>query len=212
MKAIDPIFIAYGLITLFLLIATFIILKKSLSMVNYLFSLSPLLLAFVGALNMLNYFINVPDLLSRTLYLLATLGIFFASVYIFEGDQLIHDLNIMGFTTLYIIYALALSFYVQLHYDSLPVSLIHFSIIIPVLISLFYYSKVKSLIPESKMAINTLIIGAFIMCFGSIMRGYYFLTVSPQGDFLPGLGIIIVGIIIVILSFTAFSSKQSTPK
>ena len=210
MKAIDPIFFSYGLITIFLLVATIIILRKSLSTVNYLFSTSPLILAIVGTLNMLGYFFDVPDLLSRTLYLLATLGIFFASVYIFEGNQLIHDSKIMGFTIVYVIYAFVLSSYIHLHYESLPVSLIHFSMIIPVIFSLYSYYKLRDLMPESKMAITTLIIGAFIMCIGSILRGYYFLTVQPNGDFLPGLGLIIVGIIIVILSFTTFSSKQAS--
>lgn len=212
MEAINSIFIAYGLITIFLLVTTFIILRKSFSTVNYLFSTSPLILAIVGALNMLGYFIYVPDLISRTLYLLATLGIFYAGVYIFEGKHLIRDYKIMGFSIIYVIYSLALSLFIESHYESLPVSLIHFSIIIPVILSFYYYYKLRSLMPESKTAITTLIIGAFIMCIGSIMRGYFFLTVSPHGDYLPGLGLIIVGIIIVILSFTTFSSNDSTSK
>jgi len=57
------------------------------------------------------------------------------------------------------------------------------------------------------MAINSLIVGAFITCIAPIMRGYYFLTVSPHDDFLAGLNLIIVGIIIDIISFTIFSSK-----
>jgi len=109
-EIIDPFFISYTLITIFLLVGSFFILRKSLSTVNYLFSLSPLTLAIVGILNMLRYFVIVPDFIPHSLYLLRTLGIFFAGAYILKGNQLIHNKKIMGFTLVYVVYALVLSF------------------------------------------------------------------------------------------------------
>ena len=210
MTQIDAIFIVYGVLTVILLVLTFVILRKSLSTVNYLFSITPLTFSLVIVLNMLDYFISVPAIIPRIPYLLAPLGILFAGLYIFYGSQLRHNSYFLVVSGLYIVFCLLFSFYMVYVFDSLTISLQHLTITFPIILSLYYYFKLRSIIPENKNAINALLIGLLIIIAGAILRAYYFLTVSIQGDYVPGLVLIFVGILISILSFTTFSEKQST--
>lgn len=210
MNPIDSVFIAYGILAIIFLILTLIILRKSLSTVNYLFSLSPILFILVIILNMVDYFITVPPVIARIFYLLAPLGILFAGMYIFFGNDLFkNNLFLIG-SAFYILFCVAYGIYMNYVYNSITDGLLHLIVILPVFPALYYYSKLTSIIPESKNAIITLIIGLVFIVIGALMRSYYFFVISTQGDFVPGLALISVGLLIGILSFTAFSGNTNS--
>lgn len=210
MTAIDAVFLVYGLITFLLLIMTYAILRKSLSTVNYLFSFTPVIFALVIVLNMLQYFVSIPDIIPRVPYLLAPLGILFAGIYIFYGKDIFKGPIFIILTILYVFFCLFVSFYVDFSPGNFSSGLMHLTITFPVIPSLYYYNKLRSIIPKSVRSINSLLIGLIIIILGAIMRSYYFFTVNLSSDYLPGLALIIIGTIIVILSFTAFSEKDSS--
>lgn len=212
MGPIDDIFIVYGVLTIFFFVMTIVILRKSFSAVNILFSLSPLTFIVVLLINMAQYFFNIPDIVPRVPYLLAGLGIFFAGVYIFKGKELVRDYYVMAFATLFIVYSLFLSIYIDYGTQSYLGALLHISITFPLIVSFYYYIKLLTIIPESKYAIITLLIGEFLMLIGALSRGIYYLSPSATDDFIPGLILVLLGIIVVIISFTAFSSNESSAK
>ena len=208
-KQIDPVFYIFGVLTIFFILVTIFVLKKSFSTVNNLFSLTPLTFALVIILNMLGYFIAIPAIIPRIPYLLAPLGIFFAGVFIFFGHNFIKDYKIMSFIVLYTVYTVLLSFYLELNTSLFFSGLLHLSVIFPLLPSLYYYFRLTKVIPESANSIFTMLLGLFIAILGALPRSYYFFTVSFTSDFVPGLILIFLGIIIIIISFTAFSGKKT---
>lgn len=209
MTQIDAVFIVYGLLTILLIIMTYAILRKSLSMVNYLFSITPIGFIIVLVINMLQYFVAIPLIVPRIPYLLAPLGILFAGIYIFRGREIFKRFYFIIPALLYIGFCLFISFYVDYKPGNFSSGFMHLTITFPVIISLFFYSKLRSIIPESARSINSLLIGLIIIIIGASLRSYYFFTVNISNDYLPGLALIIFGTIIVILSFTAFSEKES---
>lgn len=211
MTAIDAIFIVYGILTILMIIMTYAILKKSLSTVNYLFSITPVTFALVLVLNMLQYFVTIPDVIPRIPYLLAPLGVLFAGIYIFRGKEIFKSFYFIFFTIIYVIFCLFISFYVDYNPVGYSAGFLHLTITFPIIISWFLYYRLRSIIPESTRSIDALLIGLIVLIVGAVSRSYYFFTTNAGTDYLPGLALMMLGAIIVILSFTFFSESESTP-
>ena len=109
MTAIDSVFTVYGLLTILLIIMTYVILRRSLSTVNYLFSFTPVTFILVLVLNMLNYFTNINAIIPRIPYLLAPLGILFAGIYIFYGKDFFKNPFVIFLTLIYVCYTIFIS-------------------------------------------------------------------------------------------------------
>lgn len=209
MTQIDTVFIVYGFLTILLIIMTYVILRKSLSTVNYLFSITPLAFGLVLVLNMLQYFVSIPDFYTRVPYLLAPLGILFAGIYIFRGKEIFQNYYFIFITVLYIAFCIFISFYDGYRHSNLTSGFLHLTITFPAIVALVFYYRIRFIIPESARSIDSLLIGVVIVIFGALLRSYYFFTTTNATDYIPGLAIILIGTIIIILSFTAFSGTQS---
>lgn len=211
-KDFDAIFYIYILLALFMAIMVFLILKKSRSTFNFLFSLTPLLFFIVLILNLVEYWIDIPNIIPRIPYLLASMGVYYAGIYIFEGKVMRTNRRVILFSFLFSLFALVLSIYIHLLDENsianpIETGLMHMSIGIPILFSLKNYYNVKELIPSQARSINFLLLGSLFVILGAVIRGLNFILTQSNADSIPGLVIIMLGAIIIISSFTSITGK-----
>ena len=208
---LDIYFYIYLVITILLLFMTAIILTKSTSRVNVLFSITPLLFSLILVFNMLNYFLVVPPFLLWLPYLLAPTGMVFAAWYIIYGTELAINKVFFFLQSLYLGFALFSSLYLQLIYpsqDTQIIALNHLILTLPLCLAAIQYYNMISIIPEEKIKIYALDFGIVLVMLGTFLRSMSYLLL--KADLVPGLVIIILGTFLVLVSFTNILQPNRT--
>jgi hypothetical protein len=133
-------------------------------------------------------------------YLLAPLGILFASWYIHYGRDMYRDRSIIIFTTLFVVFSLISSLYLEFTEsgDGLVEAFNHFMLIFPLLWAAYEYYKIRLIIPDQRMKILFLTFGLLVVIGGTFLRSLRLFMDSLN---MIGLVVIILGTVILLVSF-----------
>ena len=197
----------YIIIILFLLFMSFLVLKKSTSIVNIYFVFTPIIFSIMIFSVLMNNYLSIPAVITEILYIIAPLGILFSSWYIFHGNNLFKHYPNLIFLAVYLSYLVIMVAFINDElYKNLIFSFDHLIIVLPFSLAIINFIKLIKESPDQKGQIRFLIVGLLINIIGFIIRGVVQFLSNVES--IEGLIITLIGIILVLFAFRSIDQTK----